>query len=338
MTALGSGSASNRAEVRRAGRLSIVVPCYNEEAVLAATLARVEALTEPLAERGLGLEILCVDDGSSDGTLAQLRAAAASDPRLRVLALSRNFGHQIAATAGVEAATGDAVVLIDADLQDPPEVILEMVALWREGFDVVYGRRTDRPGESAFKLWSAKLFYRLLSRLSEIQVPLDTGDFRLMARPVVEALRQMPEHHRFLRGMVAWAGFRQTALDYARAPRAAGTSKYPLRKMVRFALDGILSFSTRPLQVATGLGLIAAALALLGIVYAVVLRVFTSIWVEGWTALMIAVLFLGGVQLISLGIIGEYVGRIYAETKRRPLYIVRERIGFEQTGSDGEQG
>ncbi|GMG81167.1 glycosyltransferase family 2 protein [Paralimibaculum aggregatum] len=314
-------------------RLSIVVPCYNEEAVIGATLARLAALADRLARPGAGrpvleTEIICVDDGSADATLALLKAAAAAEPRLRVLALSRNFGHQIAATAGTDAAGGDAVVLIDADLQDPPELIEEMVRRWNDGFDVVYGTRTERPGESAFKLATARGFYRVLNRLSEVAIPLDTGDFRLMSRTVVDALKAMPERRRFLRGMVAWVGHRQAALPYARAERAAGVSKYPLRKMVRFALDGILSFSSKPLQLAIAIGLIAAGVALLGILYALVLRIFTDIWVEGWTALFIAVLFLGGVQLVCLGILGEYVARIYDEAKGRPLYLLRERIGF----------
>ncbi len=313
------------------GLLSIVVPCFNEAEVIEATLARLARLADRMAaEEGLGTEILCVDDGSTDATLALLKARAADDPRLRILSFSRNFGHQIAVTAGIDAAEGDAVVLIDADLQDPPEVVSEMVALWRAGSDVVYGTRTERAGESAFKLATARGFYRVLNRLSEVPIPLDTGDFRLMSRAVVETLKAMPERHRFLRGMVSWAGFRQTALPYARAERAAGVSKYPLRKMVRFAVDGILSFSARPLQLSIGIGMVAAILALLGIVYALILRMFTDIWVEGWTLLFIAVLFLGGVQLICLGIIGEYIGRIYDEAKRRPLYVVRERIGFER--------
>jgi len=228
----------------------------------------------------------------------------------------------------VEHARGDAVVLIDADLQDPPEVIGEMVARWQEGYDVAYGVRTDRPGESAFKLATAKAFYRGISRLSETAIPLDTGDFRLMDRKVVDALAAMPERDRFVRGMVSWVGFRQVAVPYSRQARFAGESKYPLWKMVRFALDGVTSFSVQPLRVATWLGFAVSGLALVGIVYALALRLFTSSWVTGWTAMMIAVLFLGGVQLLSLGIIGEYIGRIYGEAKRRPLYLVAERYGF----------
>ncbi|MCR9125093.1 MAG: glycosyltransferase family 2 protein [Rhodobacteraceae bacterium] len=305
--------------------VSIVVPCFNEQDVIAATFARLEdmaARTPPYR-----FEFVLVDDGSRDDTLALLRAQARRDDRVRVIGLARNFGHQIAATAGIDAAAGDCVVLLDADLQDPPEVIAAMLEKWREGHDVVYGTRINRHGETAFKRWSAKLFYRVLNRLSDVDIPLDTGDFRLMSRPVVEVLKAMPERHRFLRGMVAWAGFRQIGLPYERAPRHGGTSKYPLRKMLRFAADGILSFSSRPLKIATGLGMIASALGLLGIVYALFMRVFSSEWVEGWTALMIAVLFMGGVQLISVGVMGAYIGRLYEESKRRPLYVVAERIG-----------
>lgn len=307
--------------------LSVVIPCYNEEAVIAETVKRLRTFAD--AVQGLAVELVFVDDGSRDRTRALLRGWAAEDPRIRVVGFARNFGHQIAVTAGIDAARGDAVVLIDADLQDPPEVVHEMVAKWREGFDVVYGVRTEREGESAFKLATARGFYRVLNRLSDVPIPLDTGDFRLMSRPVVETLKAMPERDRFVRGMVAWVGFKQTALPYRRAKRFAGETKYPLRKMVRFATDGILSFSTKPLQLSISLGLAAATLALAGIVYALVLRVFTNIWVEGWTALMIAVLFIGGVQLMCVGILGEYIGRIYNEVKRRPLYVVQEQIGSD---------
>ena len=311
--------------------LSIVVPCFNEEAVINETHRRLCALRDALGDASL--ELVYVDDGSRDGTLAALRALATADPAVRVVAFARNFGHQIAVTAGIDAARGDALVIIDADLQDPPEVIPEMLAKWREGYDVVYGTRLDRPGESWFKLVTARAFYRLLNQVSDVPIPLDTGDFRLISRRVAETLRAMPERDRFVRGMVSWVGFRQFALPYRRAARFAGETKYPLRKMFRFATDGILSFSSTPLQLSVALGLLSAALALVGIVYALVLRVFTDIWVEGWTALMIAVLFIGGVQLISVGILGAYVGRIYNEIKRRPLYVVQERIGFDS--SDG---
>lgn len=310
--------------------LSVVIPCYNEEEVIGETIKRLKTFCSEL--QNLEVELIFVDDGSRDRTRELLKAFAAEDNRVRIIGFARNFGHQIAVTAGIDAANGDAVVLIDADLQDPPEVVHQMVAKWREGFDVVYGTRTERLGESAFKLATARGFYRLLNKLSDVPIPLDTGDFRLMSRPVVDTLRAMPERDRFVRGMVSWVGFKQTALPYKRAERFAGESKYPLRKMLRFATDGILSFSTKPLQVSVALGMASAALALVGIAYALFLRVFTNIWVEGWTALMIAVLFIGGVQLISIGILGEYVGRIYKEVKSRPLYVVQEYVGFVNEG------
>jgi glycosyltransferase involved in cell wall biosynthesis len=305
--------------------LSVVVPCANEEEVLFETHRR---LTEALEKIGMRFEIVYIDDGSADRTPNLLRELQQADDRVRVVRLSRNFGHQVAITAGMEHAAGDAVTVIDADLQDPPEVIGEFVARWRQGYDVVYGVRTEREGETAFKLWTAKLFYRLIGRLSETKIPLDTGDFRLMDRRVVEALLAMPERDRFIRGMVSWLGFSQTAVAYRRAPRFAGTTKYPLFKMVRFATDGIVSFSTVPLRLATWLGFTVSGIAILGILFALYARFFARDWVQGWTSIVSAVLFLGGVQLICLGIIGEYVGRIYGESKRRPLYLVRERWGF----------
>jgi dolichol-phosphate mannosyltransferase len=309
--------------------LSVVVPCYNEQEVIGETVRQLQHFASSLD--GLDVELIFVDDGSRDATRDLLRSFARDDSRIRVVGFARNFGHQVAVTAGIDAAQGDAVVLIDADLQDPPEVVHQMIAKWREGYDVVYGTRTERAGESAFKVATARAFYRLLNRLSDVPIPLDTGDFRLMSRAVVDTLRAMPERDRFVRGMVSWIGFRQVALPYRRAERFAGQTKYPLRKMLRFATDGILSFSTKPLQLSVAMGMTCAAVALVGIVYALFLRMFTSIWVEGWTALMIAVLFIGGVQLISIGILGEYIGRIYNEIKRRPLYVVEEYLGFEET-------
>lgn len=310
--------------------LSIVIPCFNEEEVIGETLRRLRAFCAEL--HNLDVELIFVDDGSRDRTRLLLKGFAAEDPQIKLVCFARNFGHQIAVTAGIDAARGDAVVLIDADLQDPPEVILEMVRKWREGYDVVYGTRTERPGESHFKLATARGFYRLLNRLSDVPIPLDTGDFRLMSRKVVTTLQAMPERDRFVRGMVSWVGFNQIALPYRRAERFAGESKYPLRKMIRFATDGILSFSSKPLQLSVAMGMTCASIALAGILYALILRLFTDIWVEGWTALMIAMLFIGGVQLISVGILGEYVGRIYNEIKGRPLYVVNEYIGFREEG------
>ena len=310
--------------------LSVVIPCYNEEEVIGETMKRMRAFCAEL--QNLDVELIFVDDGSRDRTRERLKEFAAEDPRIKLVGFARNFGHQIAVTAGIDAANGDAVVLIDADLQDPPEVVHQMISKWREGYDVVYGTRTERPGESAFKLATARGFYRLLNQLSDVAIPLDTGDFRLMSRHVVDTLRAMPERDRFVRGMVSWVGFKQIALPYRRAERFAGESKYPLTKMLRFATDGILSFSTKPLQMSVALGMVCASVSVLGIVYALVLRLFTNVWVEGWTALMIAVLFMGGVQLICVGVLGEYVGRIYNEIKNRPLYVVQEYFGFEKAG------
>lgn len=309
--------------------VSLVVPCFNEEDVIAETHRRLAALAD--SQRDYQFEFLFVDDGSRDNTLPLLRQIVAGDSRARVVAFSRNFGHQIAVTAGIDEARGDAVVLLDADLQDPPEVVAEMLAKWREGWQVVYGVRAEREGESHFKLWTAHLFYRVLNYLSDTPIPLDTGDFRLMDRAVVEVLRGMPERDRFVRGMVSWVGFRQLALPYRRAARFAGTTKYPLRKMVRFASNGIISFSMRPLKLAMDVGLLCAGLACVGIIWAFATRLATHNWVPGWTATVIAVLFLGGIQLVCTGILGEYIGRTYMQSKGRPLYIVGERIGERQS-------
>jgi polyisoprenyl-phosphate glycosyltransferase len=314
--------------------ISVIVPCYNEEQVMRETHARLMNVLAALSP--LRFEIIYVDDGSRDRTPEILVELQATDESVRVIRLSRNFGHQVAVTAGLEHAAGDAVVFIDADLQDPPEVILEMVERWREGYHVAYGMRIDRSGETGFKIWTAKIFYRLINWLSETKMPLDTGDFRLMDRKVVDALLAMPERDRFLRGMVSWVGFRQVAVPYQRAPRHAGTTKYPLLKMIRFATDAVLSFSFIPLRLVTWLGFMTIGLAVAGIIYAVLLRLYTdeTHWVRGWTSIFTAVLFIGGVQLISLGIIGEYLGRIYSEVKQRPLYVVQERLGFETKALD----
>lgn len=309
--------------------VSLVVPCFNEEEVIVETHRRLVALAA--SQPAYRFEFLFVDDGSHDGTLGLLRQIVAADARARVLAFSRNFGHQLAVTAGIDDARGDAVVLLDADLQDPPEVVAEMLAKWHEGWQVVYGVRAERDGESHFKLLTAHLFYRALNYLSDTPIPLDTGDFRLMDRVVVEALRDMPERDRFVRGMVSWVGFRQLALPYRRAARFAGASKYPLRKMLRFAANGIVSFSVRPLKVAMGVGLLCAGLACAGIIWAFVARLATHNWVPGWTVTIIAILFLGGVQLVCTGILGEYIGRTYMQSKGRPLYIVGERVEHPQT-------
>lgn len=313
--------------------LSVVVPCFNEEEVIQETHSRLAAI---LATLDLDFEIIYVDDGCRDRTAELLRDIQAQDNRARVVRFSRNFGHQIAVTAGLEHAAGDAVVLIDADLQDPPEVIQDMVARWREGYDVAYGTRTDRAGETAFKLWTAKCFYRALNTLSDTEIPMDTGDFRLMDRTVVDSLLKMPERDRFLRGMVSWVGFKQVAVPYQRAPRFAGATKYSLIKMVRLATAGILSFSLAPLRLALGAGVIAASSALLGLMLALAICLFSSTGVSGAALLAWAIMFLGGVQLIALGVAGEYLGRIYREVQNRPLYLVQERLGFSQAQSHRE--
>ena len=313
--------------------LSVIVPCYNEQDVLRATHER---LTSVLAGMSLDYELVFVNDGSRDNTQLILIELQLIDPHVRVLLFSRNFGHQIAVTAGLEEASGDAVVIIDADLQDPPEVIPQMVQLWREGNDVVYGMRTDRKGESTFKLWTAKIFYRLINRLSETKMPFDAGDFRLLDRRVVEVINAMPERARFLRGMVSWTGFRQVSLPYERAARHAGSTKYPLRKMVHFAMDGIISFSLVPLKLAIWIGFLAICIAVAGIIAAIIDRLTETSIARGWASLFVAVLFMGGVQLVSLGILGEYLGRIYTEVKRRPLYVVQERLGFPITANKAQ--
>ena len=305
-------------------RLSVIVPCFNEEQVLQSTHER---LSRTLAGLDVNYEIVYVDDGSTDQTNAILRRLHQQDEHVRVLAFSRNFGHQVAVTAGVDNASGDAVVLIDADLQDPPELIAEMVARWRDGFNVVYGLRTDREGETAFKIWTARLFYRFINVLSEVAIPLDTGDFRLMDRQVIEALRRMPERDRFVRGMVSWLGFRQVALPYRRAARTAGQTKYPLRKMGHLAFDGILSFSVLPLRLATYVGLLSFAAGILTGLFSI-MRLLIGQPAAPWTGVLIMVLLLGGLQLVCTGIIGEYLGRTYMESKRRPLYILKDRLGF----------
>jgi glycosyltransferase involved in cell wall biosynthesis len=314
--------------------LSVIVPCFNEAEVIEHTHQRLAAALEKITP---DFEIIYVDDGSRDRTAELLREIQAVSSRAKVIRLSRNFGHQIAVSAGLEYARGQAVVLIDADLQDPPEVIADMMAKWREGFHVVYGQRTERSGETKFKLWTARAFYRLINRLSEVPIPLDTGDFRLMDRAAVDALLRMRERHRLLRAMTSWVGFRQTAVLYSRAERFAGTSKYPLRKMLALAIDGIVSFSAVPLKIVTSVGLAFSALSVLGIIYAIVQRLWTDNWVPGWTLIFIAVMLIGGLQFIFLGVMGEYIGRIYSEAKDRPLFLVMEELGFEQTARAAKQ-
>lgn len=303
--------------------LSVVVPVYNEAEVLGAFYTQTTHALDPL---DLDYEIIFVDDGSQDSSFDQLSNLAKKDARVRVIKFSRNFGHQIAITAGIDDASGDCVVVIDSDLQDPPEVIEAMIMKWREGYDVVYGVRDDRDGENALKLWTASLFYKLLRRLVKIDIPVNVGDFRLMSRRAARELKQLREKERFVRGLVSWVGFRQTGVTYHRVARFAGETKYPYSKMLKFALDGITSFSTMPLRVATWLGYGSAVLAVLYLGSVFVQKAMGGT-VEGWATIMVAMLFLGSVQLICLGIMGEYIGRMFNEIKPRPMYVVEERLG-----------
>jgi glycosyltransferase involved in cell wall biosynthesis len=303
-----------------------VVPLYNEAENVAPLLARISAAIEPIRAQ-FDHEIVLVNDGSTDGTLAAIRAEMHRRSAIVLVNLSRNFGHQLAATAGIEIATGDAVILMDGDLQDPPELIEDFLRKWREGYDVVYAVRRTRKGESRFKLFTARAFYRIIKRLTKIAIPLDTGDFRLMSRRAVEAVRRLPERHRFLRGMVSWVGFNQAAIEYDRDVRYAGETKYPLSKMLRFAMDGITSFSDVPLRFASYFGFTVSVIAFVYAVIVIVLKMFSLkpvFYTPGWASTIVAVLFLGGVQLMSLGILGEYLGRVYDEVKGRPLYIISD--------------
>jgi polyisoprenyl-phosphate glycosyltransferase len=304
--------------------VSIIIPCYNEEEVLLACHSRLMQVFEGYDDSQF--ELIYVNDGSSDRTEELLRYLHDAYSQTRVVMLSRNFGHQAAVTAGLTAASGQCVVIIDADLQDPPEVILQMIERWQAGYEVVYGIRETRAGESGFKLRSAKLFYRLINKLSDVEIPLDSGDFRLLDRRAVNTILAMPERHRLLRGMSSWIGFRQFGLKYDRAARFAGTTKYPLRKMLNLALDGIFSFSTVPLRSVTVLGALTAATAAAGMVYSLAVRLFTPNWVAGWTTLILAILLASGVEMFCFGILGEYIGRIYTEIKQRPLFVVREML------------
>jgi glycosyltransferase involved in cell wall biosynthesis len=306
--------------------LSVVVPMYNEAGNVAPLVERIVAILDRLPEHP-SYEVVLVNDGSADGTEAAIRAELRRRPHLVLINLSRNFGHQLAATAGIELAQGDAVVLMDGDLQDPPELIEAFLTQWRAGYDVVYAVRRTRKGESAFKLLTARFFYRAIKRLTKVSIPVDTGDFRLMSRRVVEALRRSPERHRFLRGMVSWVGYNQIGVEYDRDERHSGSTKYPLPKMIRFAIDGITSFSDIPLRFAAYLGFVVSALAFLYALIVIVdklLRVNPPAYTPGWASTIVAVVFLGGVQLISLGIIGEYLGRIYDQVKGRPLYLISD--------------
>jgi len=300
---------------------SVVAPVFNEIESISAFCTKVTEVMGPLEN---AWELVLVDDGSTDGSTDAIRELAAENSHIRPIIFARNFGHQIAVTAGLDYARGDAVIIIDADLQDPPEVILGLIEKWKEGYQVVYAVRRKREGESKFKLATAALFYRLIQRITDVKIPLDTGDFRLLDRKVVNVMGQMRERHRFLRGMSAWVGYRQIGVEYDRKERFAGSTKYPFKKMLQLALNAITSFSYFPLQMATYIGFVSAGLSIIAIPVVIALRLSNRAELSGQATTLISVLFLGGVQMITLGILGEYIGRIYDEVKGRPLYIVSE--------------
>lgn len=311
---------------------SVIAPIFNEAESMPELYRRV---SEVMDSTGEPWELILIDDGSSDDSTRLMQELAKQDARVRPVIFARNFGHQIAVTAGLDYARGDAVVIIDSDLQDPPEVIPDLIAKWREGYEVVYAVRAEREGESWFKLWTASLFYRMIYRITDVKIPLDTGDFRLMDRKVVNVMKRMRERDRFLRGMSAWVGFKQVGVPYKRAARFAGSTKYPFKKMFRLAMNAITGFSYFPLQLATYIGFIAAGLSILLIPVVILIRLLTRIELTGQATTLVAVLFLGGVQLISLGILGEYLGRVYDEVRGRPLYVVSQ--GPEDELMDGSE-
>ncbi|MEI7987579.1 MAG: glycosyltransferase family 2 protein [Chloroflexota bacterium] len=310
---------------------SIIAPIYNEVESVPLLYERIRTVMDQVtAPEGTSWELVLVDDGSRDGSTEVIRQLAQKDGRVRPVIFARNFGHQLAVTAGLDYSRGEAMVIIDADLQDPPEVIPDLISKWREGYEVVYAVRSEREGETWFKEFTAKAFYRLINRITNVDIPVDTGDFRLMDRKVVDQLNQMRERHRFIRGMAAWIGFRQIGVSYRRAARYAGVTKYPLKKMIKFATDAITGFSYFPLQLAMYLGFVAAGISIIAIPIVIVERLIEKGAFFGQATTLIAVLFLGGVQLICVGILGEYIGRLYDEAKGRPLYIVRDAPAKEK--------
>ena len=307
-------------------RYSFVVPIFNEEAVLPLFVRRIDLLTAGLDGPA---EVIFVDDGSTDGSAALLASLTAQNPACRSIGLSRNFGHQIAISAGMDVARGQAIIVMDADLQDPPEIVTQMIARWQAGYQVVYAKRLSRASESWFKRVTAHVFYKWLGRLTQVDIPRDVGDFRLIDRKVLDAFKAMPEQDRFVRGMFAWLGFRQTAVEFHRPARAAGETKYPLFKMMRLALNGIIGFSDAPLRLAIWVGMVVSALAFAYGLYVIAMWSAQSPLVSGWSSTIVIISFLCGINMLMTGIIGLYIGRIYNEVKRRPLYVVDQRNGFE---------
>lgn len=306
--------------------ISVVIPMYYEEEVVNECYKRLKEIME---KSEFSYELIFVNDGSKDRTFDILKNIAKVDTKVKIINFSRNFGHQTAVTAGMNHAKGNAVVIIDADLQDPPELILRMMDKWQEGYEVVYAKRLKRKGETWFKLVTAKYFYRFLAKMSDVEIPKDTGDFRLMDRLVVDSLRSMPERNRFVRGMVSWVGFNQTYVEYERDERFAGETKYPLKKMLKFAMDGIIAFSSKPLKLMSFLGCLTIVLAFIVLVYSLISKFSGNSTEPGWTSLMVAITLFSGVQLLSLGVLGEYIARIYDESKNRPLYIIKDKINFD---------
>ena len=309
-------------------KVSVIVPMYYEEEVAEECYKRLKKVLEGLSEKYL-YEIIFINDGSKDKTLNILENIAQDNKNVKVISFSRNFGHQCAVTAGLKYITGDAIVIIDADLQDPPELIPEMLKLWEDGNEVIYGKRKSRKGESKFKLLTASMFYRTLNALSDVEIPRDTGDFRLVDRKVVEVINSLPEHNKFLRGLFSWVGFKQIPFEYERKERVAGKTKYPLSKMLKLAQDGIFSFSTKPLRIVGTMGIISILISIIILIYSILSYIFN--WndlASGWTSMMVTMTFLGGMILISLWMIGEYIGRIYDETKRRPQYIIERTFNI----------
>lgn len=307
-------------------KYSLIIPAYNEQKVILDSYKRLKKVMDLIGEE---YELIFVSDGSTDGTETIIKSICSKDNHVKLINFSRNFGHQIAISAGLDHASGDAVIIIDADLQDPPEIIPEMIKKWKEGFEVVYGKRIRRKGETFFKKFSAYIFYRLLRSLTNTDIPVDTGDFRLVDKKVCNVIKQLREKNRFTRGLVSWVGFRQSCVEYIREERKAGKTKYPIRKMLHFAIDAITSFSNRPLRTSTYLGFTLSFLSFLYVIYAVYQKLFTTNTTLGWTSSIAINLFFNGVILVMLGIIGEYIGRIYEESKGRPLYILKEKVGFE---------
>ena len=307
-------------------KYSVVVPLYNEEEVILESYARLKNVMESIGEN---YEIVFINDGSRDKTAAMVHHICDQDSSIKFIEFSRNFGHQNAITAGMDFAQGDAIIVIDADLQDPPEVMLEMIKKWKEGYDVVYGQRIERKGETFFKRITAKIFYRTLKQLTEVDIPVDTGDFRLLDRKVCEALKLVNERNRYIRGIISWLGFKQTGVEFVREKRFAGETKYPLKKMLKFAFDAITSFSYKPLKVASYFGFFVSLISFIFILLVLYQKLFTNETVTGWASTLAVSLFFNGITLLILGIIGEYIGRIYDEAKGRPLYLVRNTRNFE---------